>query len=149
MPDPTPPDASHIRFHPASPILRVHSLPSSIDYYVSVLGFGLDWLEPSVMASVSRGPANIMLCEGDQGHPGTWLWMGVGDIEPLFEEYQAKGAVIRHPPTNYYWAYEMQISDPDGHVLRFGSDPREDQPFGEWVDMHGRRWPGPDDQPAT
>ena len=149
MPDPAPPDASHIRFHPASPILRVHSLPSSIDYYVNVLGFGLDWLEPRVMASVSRGPANIMLCEGDQGHPGTWLWIGVGDIEPLFEEYQAKGAVIRHPPTNYYWAYEMQISDPDGHVLRFGSDPREGQPFGEWVDMHGRRWPAPDDQPAT
>ena len=31
-----------------------------------------------------------------------------------------------HLPTNRPWAYEMQVVDPDGHVLRFGSEPRED-----------------------
>ena len=149
MPAPAMPDASPIRFHPASPILRVHSLPSSIDYYVNVLGFGLDWLEPGVMASVSRGPANIMLCQGDQGRPGTWLWIGVGNIEPLFEEYQTSGAIIRHPPTKYRWAYEMQVADAVGHVLRFGSEPKEDQPYGDWLDMHGRCWPGRNDAAAT
>jgi catechol 2,3-dioxygenase-like lactoylglutathione lyase family enzyme len=142
MPDPAMPDASHVRFHPASPILRVQSLPSSIDYYVSLLGFGLDWLEPGVIASVSRGPASLMLCEGDQGHPGTWLWIGVGNVEPLYEEFTARGAVIRHPPTNYPWAYEMQVSDPDGHVIRFGSETKDGEPFGEWVDMYGKRWGG-------
>jgi hypothetical protein len=24
---------------------------------------------------------------------------------------------------NRPWAYEMQVEDPDGHVLRFGSEP--------------------------
>jgi hypothetical protein len=27
-------------------------------------------------------------------------------------------------PTNYSWAVEMQIEDPDGNVLRLGSEPR-------------------------
>ena len=26
---------------------------------------------------------------------------------------------------NYSWAYEMRIEDPDGHVLRFGSEPKQ------------------------
>jgi hypothetical protein len=29
----------------------------------------------------------------------------------------------------------------DGNVMRFGSDPIEGEPFGDWLDMHGKRWP--------
>ncbi len=114
------------------PILRVRSLPASIDYYVRVLGFKVDWHEPRIMAFVSRNRCGIMLCEGDQGNPGTWVWIGVEDAAMLFDEYTAKGATIRLAPTNYPWAYEMQIEDPDGHVLRLGSEPKTDRPFGEW-----------------
>lgn len=57
--------------------------------------------------------------------------------EPLAKEYRNsnKGAKIRHPPANYPWAYEMQVEDPDGNVLRFGSEPIADQPFSEWLDI--------------
>jgi len=124
-----------------TPIFRVESLSASIDYYVNVLGFKVDWHEPGIMASVSRrSRCSLMLCEGDQGHPGTWVWIGAEDVESLFEEYKLTGAKIRHPPTNYAWAYEMQIEDPDGHVLRFGSEPKNDQPLGEWLDAQGNRW---------
>lgn len=34
----------------------------------------------------------------------------------------------------------MQIEDPDGNVLRFGSEPKTDEPFGERLDMQGRSW---------
>lgn len=115
------------------PILRVRSLEQSLDYYVDVLGFGVDWHEPGVMAGVARDRAAFMLCEEDQGSPGTWLWIGVEDAARLFDEYSAKGALIRLPPTNYSWAYEMHVEDPDHHVLRFGSEPRQDQPFSAWV----------------
>ena len=127
-------------FGGVTPILRVQSLSISIDHYVTVLGFKLDWHEPGIMASVSRDRCNLMLCEGDQGNPGSWVWIGVGDVEPLFAEYRTKGAKVRHPPTNYPWACEMQVEDPDGHVLRIGSEPKNDQPFGEWCDMHGDCW---------
>ena len=34
----------------------------------------------------------------------------------------------------------LEVGCGDGNVLRFGSDPKEDQPIGEWFDMHGRSW---------
>ncbi|HWZ85326.1 MAG TPA: glyoxalase superfamily protein [Thermoanaerobaculia bacterium] len=127
-------------FEGSSPILRVASLAASLDYYVGVLGFDVDWQEPGIFASVSRGRCTIFLCEGDQGHPGGWVWIGVEDVDALLEEYSKRGARVRHPPTNYQWACEMQIEDPDGNVLRFGSEPKEGQPIGEWLDMRGDRW---------
>ena len=109
------------------PILRVGSLTASLRYYVEVLGFRLDWggETGSEMASVSRDGHAVMLCQGAQGQPGTWIWIGVEDIEPLFAQYQRAGARFLQAPTNRPWAYEMQLVDPDGHVLRFGSEPRE------------------------
>jgi hypothetical protein len=89
-----------------TPILRVRSLAASIDYYTGVLSFKLDWQSPGILASVSRGRCCIFLCEGDQGNPGAWVWIGVSDAEALFDEYRAKGAKVRHPPTNYPWARE-------------------------------------------
>ena len=133
-------NAAAVQFENVSPILWVRSLEASLDHYVNVLGFKVDWQNPGVIASVSRGRCGIMLCEGDQGHPGAWVWVGVGDIQPLFEDWRKKGAKIRNPPTNYSWAYEMQIEDPDGNVIRFGSEPKEDQPFGNWLDMNGDVW---------
>jgi uncharacterized glyoxalase superfamily protein PhnB len=108
--------------------LRVERLGTSIDYYVNALGFEVDW-QDGAMASVTRGAYAIMLCEGAQGNPGTWVWIGVEDAQALCEEYVASGATITQAPTNYPWAYEMRVTDPDGHVLRFGSEPREDMPF--------------------
>ena len=110
-----------------TPILSVHSLGDSIRYYVDQLGFEVDWggEEGSLMASVSRDGHGIMLCQEAQGRAGTWVWIGVEDIRPLFERYRAKGVRFKQLPTNHPWAYEMQIEDPDGHVLRFGSEPTE------------------------
>jgi hypothetical protein len=34
----------------------------------------------------------------------------------------------------------MQIFDLDGHVLRFGSDPRPHRPPGTWLDEKGEVW---------
>src|SRR5271170_5485935 len=102
------------------PILRVNSVAASIRFYVDVLGFKVDWggEDESTFASVSCDGRPIMLAQGEQGQPETWLWIGVEDIEPLFAEYSARGVKIRERPTNYPWAYEMKVEDLDGHVLR-------------------------------
>ena len=114
------------------PILRVARLDASVAYYVDRLGFRVDWQEPGVMASVSRDGRAIMLCEGAQGHPGTWVWIGVDDAAALHAELTAKGAAIRMGPANFPWALEMHVTDPDGHVLRFGSEPLADRPLVDW-----------------
>ena len=52
------------------PILRVADLTASIDYYTNILGFELQWQEPSVLASIIRDEVKLFLCQGDQGKPG-------------------------------------------------------------------------------
>jgi predicted enzyme related to lactoylglutathione lyase len=128
-------------FEGATPIVPVRQLQVSIDFYVTMLGFEVRFVGPGKFAAVSRDRCDLFLCEGDQGHPGTWVWIGVEDVEALLEECRASGLEPRHPPTNYPWAYEMQLEDPDGNVLRIGSERRADRPDGaSWRDMRGVRW---------
>jgi catechol 2,3-dioxygenase-like lactoylglutathione lyase family enzyme len=143
---PSPPA---IEFGRITPILRVSDLATSIEYYVGKLRFKVDWGYPDAdkpfFASISRGKCCLFLSAGDQGRPGSWVWIDGKDVDALYEEFKASGANIRNPPTNYSWALEMQVEDPDGNVLRFGSDPREGEPEGPWLDMNGDRWIRHDD----
>ena len=126
------------------PILRVNSLEVSIEYYVQKLGFKVDWESP-YFCSVSRGRCHISLSEGDQGHTGSWMWIGVEHAEALFSEYQGRCAKIRHPPTNYPWALEMQVEDPDGNILRLGFRREERRPHRR-MDRHA--WTSMDHRPG-
>jgi predicted enzyme related to lactoylglutathione lyase len=120
---------SRTRFENSAPILSVADMSVSLRYYVDVLGFkNADWGNDE-FTSVNRDAATIYLCRGGQGRPGTWVWIGVEDVAALYEEYKSRGAKIRHAPENYPWAYETKVEDPDGHVLRFGSEPRTNLPF--------------------
>ena len=132
-----------ITFSRVTPVLRVNDLAASLDYYVRVLGFHLDWAgdDGSSFASVSRNDCHLFLAAGDQGHPGTWVWVGVSDVDALHEELLAKGARVRQPPTNYPWgSRELHVEDLDGNVLRLGSENKPGEPFGDWLDMRGIRW---------
>ena len=121
------------RFENIQPILRVADIRRSAQYYVEVLGFAkAPWGD--FFTFVVRDRCRIYLCEGSQGQPGTWVWAGVEDVDELHKEYRASGAIIRVPPRNYEWAYEMHVEDPDGHVLRFGSEPKNNRPFEEFVE---------------
>ncbi|MCW8133798.1 MAG: VOC family protein [Planctomycetota bacterium] len=115
------------------PILRVKDLKASVAYYLERLGFKVDWEVPGEMASVSRDRGAVMLCQGAQGHPGTWVWVGVEDAGRLHEEFAARGAKILFAPRNYAWAREFHVEDPDGHVLRFGSESLSDRPLDPWL----------------
>ena len=75
------------------------------------------------MISVSRDGKAIMSCRGEQGEPGSSFWIGLDDAD-VFAEFSAKAAHIRRPPQNFSWACEFAVEDPDGHVLRFGSEPK-------------------------
>jgi predicted enzyme related to lactoylglutathione lyase len=120
------PRAVRTKFEHANPILSVADMKRSLRYYVDALGFSIAEWGGDDFTCVTRDGANIYLCEGEQGHPGTWVWLGVDDVEALYEEYKGSGAQILQPPQNFRWACEMKIGDPDGHVLRFGSDPKEE-----------------------
>jgi predicted enzyme related to lactoylglutathione lyase len=112
-----------------APILRCDDFEASKRYYVDVLGFKIDFETPW-MAGVSRDGRGLMLCREHQGERGTWVWIGVEDADALYAELVAKGAMIRDPPQNFDWAYEFQVEDPSGHVLRFGSESKPGAPHG-------------------
>ena len=114
-----------------APILNVKNLAASIEYYENVLGFERgEWVtDNALFGYVERDGYGIYLSQEGQGHPGTWLWIGLEALEPLYDEFHAAGANIVMEPTNFHWALEMRIEDPDGYVIRFGTEPRDDLPF--------------------
>jgi catechol 2,3-dioxygenase-like lactoylglutathione lyase family enzyme len=113
----------HINFENSAPILRVENMQASLRFYVDLLGFKNAVWGTDDFTSVNRDRANLYLCRGGQGRGGAWAWIGVEDVTKLHAEYAARGVTFILPPTNYHWALEMQIEDPDGNVLRFGSEP--------------------------
>lgn len=137
-PSPAPPPA--VDFGRATPILRVADLPASLAWYRDQLGCTVTWQTP-IFARVARGEMSLLLALDDQGHPGTWVYVGVNDADALHAELRARGVTIRQPPVNFPWgAREMQVCDPDGHVLRFGSENVPGEPLGDWLDGEGARW---------
>lgn len=125
-------DSTHFRIENITPILNVTDMARSLAFYVDLLGFqNADWGD-NKFTCVTRNNTGIYLCEGGQGQPGTWIWMGFGgDIHALHKHFVEKGMAIHLPPTNFSWAYVMQVKDPDGHILRFGTDPNEQEPFAD------------------
>ena len=51
-----------------------------------------------------------------EGQSGMWMFIFVENVDALYEEYQASGAIIRQKPANFPWGVrEMNIEDLDGH----------------------------------
>jgi predicted enzyme related to lactoylglutathione lyase len=113
----------NVYFENSQPIFRVENMKTAVDFYVDKLGFrNAEWAMED-FTSVNRDKAGIYLCLAKQGRGGAWAWIGVEDAGELHQQYEAKGVKIVMPPTNYPWAYEFHAEDPDGNILRFGSEP--------------------------
>ena len=80
------------RFGGVTPIIRVSDVSASLEYYTRILGFNDDWGSVDGFASVSRDRCHLFLSQGDQGHPGSWVFIGVGDVDVLFEGIQSEGS---------------------------------------------------------
>ena len=115
-----------------TPVLYVKDMSRSLAFYVDILGFKkAEWGNEN-FTSVGRDNSGIYLCKGGQGNPGTWIWIGFdGDIFSLHQQLISKGVTIKLPPINFSWAYEMRVEDPGGHILRFGTEPNDKEPFAD------------------
>lgn len=110
-----------VRFEGSQPILRAENMQTALRFYVDLLGFTNASWGTEDFTSVSRDRAAVYLCQGNQGRGGAWI--GVEDAQKLHDDLKARGVVIRGGPTNFPWALEFQVEDPDGNVIRFGSEP--------------------------
>jgi predicted enzyme related to lactoylglutathione lyase len=106
------------------PVLRVEDMQAALRFYVDVLGFRkADWSSDE-FAGIGGDGASLYLSRGDQGRGGAWVWIGVDDVEAVHRRLQERGAAILLPPTDFDWARELRVADPDGNVLRIGSEPK-------------------------
>lgn len=125
--------ALSFRIENITPVLYVEDMSRSLAFYVDILGFiNAEWRDENFTSVGRDNSGGLYLCKGGQGHPGTWIWIGIdGDIFSLHQQLISKGVTIKLPPTNFSWAYEMRVEDPDGHILRFGTEPNDKEPFAD------------------
>lgn len=99
-------------------------------FYIDLLGFTEEPWGDDNFTSIRCDGGAIYLCANAQGNCGTWIWIGFdGDIFELHTLLRQRGVKIRQAPVNYSWALEMQVEDPDGHILRFGTEPDAHKPL--------------------
>jgi len=119
-----------------APILGVRDVKKAVEYYTDVLGFecpsgifeGVAPGDGGVYALVRRGDIEIHLqirrrevFAGRREGIESDSYVFVGDVDALFEEFQAKDVVILRAPENtFYGLREFVIEDPEGHRLTFG-----------------------------
>ena len=118
-------------FGGAAPVFRVSDMAASLQFYCNGLGFDQASWGSDEFTCVRRGSAHIYLCREGQGRGGAWAWVDAKDVTALYAELKQREVKIILPPTNYLWALEMHVADPDGNVLRLASDPLPDQPFSQ------------------
>jgi predicted enzyme related to lactoylglutathione lyase len=116
-------ESKQVHFEGSQPILRVEDMNRALEFYAGRLGFTNAHWGTDEFTSVNRDRAGIYLCKRDQGLGKAWIWIGVEDVVKLREEIVARGVALRMEPTNFPWAKEIHVEDPDGNVIRFGSEP--------------------------
>ena len=112
-------DSFPTRVECIDPSLTVEDMARRLRYHVGLLGFESAAWSADEFAHVVRDSRGLYLCRRGQGRPGAWVGI---DARALYETYRERGAIVRRPPEDRPRGLEMQIEEPDGNVLRFGSD---------------------------
>ena len=114
----------------AIPVIAVSDSARAEDYYCRVLGFQrmsayrthASKLDPCYLTVVRDGVwLHLQSFKPERaGMTDAFLW--VTDVDRLYTEVSARGAVAQLPPTNQTWGTrEAGIRDPDGNVLIFAT----------------------------
>jgi len=109
-----------VHFENCNAIMRVEDMNAALHFYVDLLGFENATWGTEDFTSISRDSASLYLCRGGQGRGGLESKMQ----RSCMSNSKDLSINVILPPTDYPWALEMQIEDPFGNVLRFGSEPR-------------------------
>ena len=118
------------RLFRSAAVLQVSDVLRSRDFYLQKLGFessGL-WGEPPCFCIVGRDAVTIFLDQSrEPGDPPVnqyWAaYIYVEYVDALCEEYRSNGIeIVRGPADTDYGCREIDVRDPDGHVIGFGQD---------------------------
>lgn len=108
------------------PMLRVRSLPRSIEFYRK-LGFAVEKRNDGWRWAMLRfDDCRLMLDESINLHPGiprtSVLYLYPEVIREYHAQVRANGAEVPDLETTFYGMLEFRIEDPDGNRLWIGQD---------------------------
>ena len=115
------------------PVLPVHDVAATAEYYQDKLGFHIDFLfgEPADHAAVSRGEWSGSMVTIQLTHvpeeralaSAGYLYILVdASLDQLFAVYRSKGVTLLSEPADKPWGMrEFDVSDCNGHRLIFGA----------------------------
>jgi uncharacterized glyoxalase superfamily protein PhnB len=115
-------DGAKISAECLTPILYVRDFAEAMNYYTEKLLFDRlwEWGNPPDFGAVRLGKVEIFFCLDGQGHPGMWLSIFVDDVDDYYERITRLGAEVIQGPKDYPWGCrEVQVRDPNQHVIRF------------------------------
>ena len=110
----------------AVPVLRVSPGSRSLKFY-GRLGFEVEWEhrfrhDLPLFASIRRGSWHLFLSEhaGD-ARPNGLVYLYADDVDALHVDWRSAGVVSGRPQDRPWGMRELELVDPDGNRLRFGS----------------------------
>ena len=124
-----------MRLGPIVPVLRIFDEPKAREFYVSYLGFAVDWehrFEPGLplYVQISRGGVTLHLSEhhGD-GSPGARVRVKTSEVRALADELSAKSYRYLRPSveTKPWGELSLELIDPFGnHVIFYETLPESE-----------------------
>jgi catechol 2,3-dioxygenase-like lactoylglutathione lyase family enzyme len=116
-------------FAPWAYVLAVRDLESSAAYYRDVLGFQITWEDAADWRLAQRGGVRLMIghCPdekraADIGAHSWFGYIGVDDVDALYDDFTAKGATCLAPRDQPYGMREIVVTTPDGHRIVFATE---------------------------
>ncbi len=112
---------------PYAYVLAVHDLAGSTAYFREVLGFTVEWNDGDRWQALRRGQVRVNLGRCPDALPpaelGDHNYFGLlmtRDVDDLYRELSAKGAIIVSQPADKPWGFrEMAVATPEGHRMMF------------------------------
>ena len=128
-------------FPQAVPEIPVSNVDMAAEYYVNVLGFGLDWgNDAGGIGGISQGNCRMFLTNaafrGAAGlNPPVIVWLNLNskvEVDELFERWKGSGARILEAVEDKPWHLrEFRVADLDDNQLRvfydFSADMSEER----------------------
>ena len=111
-------------------VLEVTDVKRSAAFYRDKLGFtpGRFWGDPPAFCIVGRDSVTIALDQSRQADrkPQNQYWsvyVYVDDVDAVLEDFKGRGLTIaRGPADTIYDCREIDVADPDGHLICFAQD---------------------------